>query len=50
MAFQIVIGLICLGVTAFRLSKIGPRRRKAPRATDPHWVTPERVAARASHS
>jgi ABC-type multidrug transport system permease subunit len=50
MAFLIVIGLISLGVTAFRLSKIGPRRRKAPRATDPHWVTPERVAARASHS
>jgi ABC transport system ATP-binding/permease protein len=32
MLFLIVIGLICLGVTGFRLGKIGPRRRKPARA------------------
>jgi hypothetical protein len=26
------IGLICLGIAAYRLSKIGPRRRKAAAA------------------
>jgi hypothetical protein len=32
MGVLIGIGLICLGISAYRLSKIGPRRRKAATA------------------
>jgi hypothetical protein len=49
MAFLIVIGLICLGVTAFRLSKIGPRRRK-PARVDRQPATPEPVPVRSVYS
>ena len=41
----ILIGLIFLGIAAFRLSKIGPRRRKAATA-DRHWASPEPAPAR----
>jgi ABC transport system ATP-binding/permease protein len=47
--FLLVIGLICLGVTGFRLSKIGPRRRKAPRA-ERQSAGPELVPVRSMYS
>jgi ABC-type multidrug transport system ATPase subunit/pSer/pThr/pTyr-binding forkhead associated (FHA) protein len=50
MAFLIVIGLICLGVTAFRLSKIGPRRRKPARVDRQQPATPEPVPVRSVYS
>jgi ABC transport system ATP-binding/permease protein len=49
MAFLIVIGVICLGVTGFRLGKIGPRRRKPARA-DRQSSSPERAPVRSVYS
>jgi ABC transport system ATP-binding/permease protein len=47
----VLIGLICLGVAAFRLSKIGPRRRKAAAATvDKQWASPEPAPVRSVYS
>ena len=49
MVFLIVIGLICLGVTGFRLGKIGPRRRK-PARVDRQVASPEPAPVRSVYS
>jgi ABC transport system ATP-binding/permease protein len=46
----ILIGLIFLGIAGFRLSKIGPRRRKAAATVERQWASPEPAPARSIYS
>jgi len=46
----VLIGLIFLGIAGFRLSRIGPRRRKAAAAVDKQWASPEPAPARSIYS
>jgi ABC transport system ATP-binding/permease protein len=45
----VLIGLIFLGIAGFRLSKIGPRRRKAA-TVERQWASPEPAPARSVYS
>ncbi len=42
----IFLGLIFLGIAGFRLSRIGPRRRKAAATAERQWASPEPTPAR----
>ena len=46
----VLLGLIFLAIAAFRLSRIGPRRRKASTVADKQWTSPESAPVRSVHS
>jgi hypothetical protein len=46
----VLLGLIFLAIAAFRLSRIGPRRRKASTVADKQWASPESAPVRSVHS